>query len=185
MSNVTQVLSQIEAGNQRASAELLPLVYQELRRLAVQRMNAERPDHTLQATALVHEAYMRLTAEGDRQSWNSRGHFYSAAAEAMRRILIESARSKSRLKRNGRVQSLNLDTIAGTPAKVSTEQLLELDDVLTKLEREDPIVAELVRLRLFAGLSTAEAAQVVGVSRSTGHEYWRFALAWFAVELDR
>lgn len=165
MSDVTQILQRIETGDQRASAELLPLVYEELRKLAAARMIQERPDHTLQATALVHEAYVRLVDQDLAQRWDSRGHFYAAAAEAMRRILVESARAKGREKRGGDRQRVDVEDFATSTSIASPEQLLELDDALTKLETQDPAVAELVRLRLYAGLSTPEAAQALGLPR--------------------
>jgi RNA polymerase sigma factor (TIGR02999 family) len=184
-SDVTHILQRIETGDRRASEELLPLVYQELRKLAAQRMIQERPEHTLQATALVHEAYVRLVDQDQVQQWDSRGHFYAAAAEAMRRILIESARAKGRQKRGGDRLRVDVEDFATSTSIASPEQLLELDDALTKLEAQDPAVAELVRLRLYAGLSTPEAAQALGLPRSTAFDYWQFALSWFAVELSQ
>jgi len=185
MSDVTRILSMIESGDQQASEELLPLVYDELRKLAAARMASERPDHTLQATALVHEAYVRLVDTDKAQHWNSRGHFFSAAAEAMRRILVESARKKNSLKRGGDRVHIELEndieqTIAGGP-----HQLIELSDSLDRLAEDDQESAELVKLRLFAGLTVAEAGEALGISRSTAYENWDFARAWFAERLDQ
>jgi len=183
MSDVTHILQRIETGDVSAAADLLPLVYDELRKLAQAKMAAERPDHTLQATALVHEAYVRLVDHDRPQQFSGRGHFYMAAAEAMRRILIESARSKKRVKRGGGRQRIDVEDFAATTCCASPEQLLELDDTLSKLEGEDPAVAKLVRLRLYAGLSTTEAASALGIPRSTAFDYWKFALSWFSVEM--
>jgi|SRR6056297_888091 len=183
MSDVTRILSKIEAGDRHASAELLPLVYEELRTLAARRMSAERRDHPIQATALVHEAYIRLVDVKQVQRWDSRGHFFSAAAEAMRRILIESARVRQRRQRQApEVHLSSIDPVDGSVIG-SPLRILELDDTLQKLEQEDPAVAELVRLRLYAGLSVADAAQVLGIGRSTAFEWWNYALAWFRVEM--
>lgn len=184
MSEITRVLSKIESGDLQASRELMPLVYEELRRLAAARMASERPDHTLQATALVHEAYVRLVNGDNSQDWNSRGHFFSAAAEAMRRILVESARNKKSLKRGGGRERVDLEegieqTIASSP-----QQLLEVSDALDRLDEDDPDAAALVKLRLFAGLSVEEAGQVLGMARSTAYNNWDFARAWFAERLD-
>ena len=183
MSDVTHILSKIEAGDQQASAELLPLVYEELRRLAAARMAGERPDHTLQATALVHEAYLRLVDADQIQGWDSRGHFFSAAAEAMRRILIESARSRQSQKRGGNVQRDLHAEIADQSFIDSPDRLLEVDDALQKLESEDPALAKFVRLQLYAGLSVDQAGEASGVSRSTAYDWWNYALTWFSVEM--
>jgi RNA polymerase sigma factor (TIGR02999 family) len=184
MSDVTQILSKIEAGDQQASAELLPLVYDELRKLAASRMRNEPVDHTLQATALVHEAYLRLVDADEVQRWDSRGHFFSAAAEAMRRILIDTARSRQSQKRGGGAQhELRADIADGTFID-SPDRLLEVDDALQKLELEDPDVAKFVRLRLYAGLSVEDAGQASGVSRSTAYDWWNYALTWFQVEME-
>lgn len=183
MSDVTQILSKIESGDNKASEELLPLVYDELRKLAAARMAKERADHTLQSTAIVHEAYLRLVDVESVQQWDSRGHFFSAAAEAMRRILVEHARSKALKKRDARFEAVEVTSLQDQPQTLTAEQLLDLDDTLQKLEREDALVAELVRLRVFAGLSVTEAANVIKVSRTVGYEYWDFALAWFASEM--
>lgn len=186
MSDVTRILSKIESGDQQASEELLPLVYNELRKLAAARMANERPDHTLQATALVHEAYVRLVDVKTVKKWDSRGHFFAAAAEAMRRILIESARSKSSSKRGGdlhRAQDLDLGLLADRSDATWPEQLLEVDAALEQLRVEDPHAAELVRLRLYAGLSIRKAAEVLGIPKSTAADYWRFARAWIAMHV--
>lgn len=185
MVNVTQILSNIEPGDRQAPSELLPLVYDELHKLAEVRMNSERLDHTLQATALVHEAYLRLVDVDVVPSWDSRGHFFSAAAEAMRRILIEHARAKKSLKRESKFEAIELTNLQDQPQVLSVEELLDLDDLLTKLEGEDPQVAELVRLRVFAGLSNEEAGKILGCSRRTAFRLWQFACAWFEVSLAR
>jgi RNA polymerase sigma factor (TIGR02999 family) len=174
MSDVTQILSAIEHGNPSAAAQLLPLVYGELRRLAAQKLAGEKPGQTLQATALVHEAYLRLVDAEQAQRWNSRGHFFAACAEAMRRILIDNARRKQADKRGGGRQRVPLDDLdAGyTPAD---DDLLDLDAALTRLAAEDPSAAHLIQLRYFAGLSLEDAAEAVGISRSTAYEHWAYA----------
>ena len=182
MSDVTHILSQIETGDQKASEELLPLVYDELRKLAAARMANERVDHTLQSTAIVHEAYLRLVDVDSVKHWDSRGHFFAAAAEAMRRILIDYARSKARTKRNARFEAVEVTSLQDQPQTLTAAQLLDSDETLQKLEREDAQAAELVRLRVFAGLSVTEAAKVIKVSRTVAYEFWDFALAWFAAE---
>jgi RNA polymerase sigma factor (TIGR02999 family) len=184
MSDVTLILSKIESGDSKAAEELLPLVYDELRKLAAARMASERPDHTLQPTALVHEAYLRLVDTEQSQHWNSRGHFFGSAAEAMRRILVDSARDKCADKRGGGHNRVDLDadleqTIASEPDK-----LLELSDALDRMAEEEPEAAELVKLRLFAGLSVAEAGEILGMARSTAYETWDFARVWFAAWFD-
>ncbi|QEF96252.1 ECF sigma factor [Stieleria maiorica] len=185
MSDVTKILGRIDAGDGRATQELLPLVYDELRRLAAQRMRRERSDHTLQSTALVHDAYLRLVGSQNESCWQSRSHFFAAAAQAMRRILIEHARRKASLKRGGDWNRIALeDYEEQSVCDLSADQLLELDETLTKLEAEDAVIAELVRLRLYAGLSVTEAAGVMGISRSVAYQHWEYALAWFAVELE-
>jgi RNA polymerase sigma factor (TIGR02999 family) len=177
MSEVTRILSAIEQGDPTAAEQLLPLVYAELRQLAGQRLAQEKPGQTLQATALVHEAYLRLVDTDEAQHWGSRGHFFAAAAEAMRRILIENARRKKRRKRGGDVQRVQLD-----PAQLSylspAEDILAIDDALACLAAEDPQAAQLVKLRFYAGLSVEEAAQMVGLARSTAYEHWAYARAW-------
>src|SRR5262245_46855156 len=182
MNDVTRLLSAIEQGDPRASEQLLPLVYRELRRLARQRLAREKPGQTLQATALVHEAYLRLVGDPGAAGWESRGHFFAAAAEAMRRILVENARRKRAEKHGGHMERRDLDEVeieAGVPA----DDLLALDEALTKLAAEDPAKAELVKLRYFAGLSVEEAAQALGVSRATADRYWHYAKVWLFCEL--
>ena len=181
MSDVTQILLAIERGDVRAVDELFPLVYQELRQLAAQKMSHEPPGQTLQATALVHEAYLRMVgAEG--QDWSGRTHFFCAAAEAMRRILIENARRKKSLKQGGGHQRVDLD---GTDfaIEVPSEHLIALDEALTRLAEEDHTVAELVKLRYFTGLTIEQAAKVLKVSRRTAYRYWAYARARLHQEL--
>jgi RNA polymerase sigma factor (TIGR02999 family) len=166
-----------------ATDELLPVVYDELRRLASRRLQGERPDHTLQGTALVHEAYLRLMESSGSRNWNSRRHFFAAAAEAMRRILIESARAKSTRKRGGDRQRVDLQDLVDRGTR-ATDLLLDIDDGLTRLADEDPDASDIVKLRLFAGFSVADAGQALGMARSTAYENWEFARSWFAVYLD-
>jgi RNA polymerase sigma factor (TIGR02999 family) len=175
MSDVTRILSAIENGDSHAAEQLLPLVYDELRRLAAQKMAQEQPGQTLQATALVHEAYLRLI--GDGQKWDTRGHFFAAAAEAMRRILINRVRDKQRLKRGGRWKRLDLDQLALADS-LPDEELLAVDEALEQLASEDKACADLVKLRFFAGLSLDEAADSLGIARRTADRYWAFARAW-------
>jgi RNA polymerase sigma factor (TIGR02999 family) len=176
MSDVTRILSAIEQGDPVASENLLPLVYDELRKLAAQRLAQEKPGQTLQATALVHEAYLRLVDVEKAQSWKSRGHFFAAAAEAMRRILIDGARRKGRPKHGGGRQRVDLpEALSVTDPR---EDLLALDDALTRLAAEAPVKAELVKLRFFAGLSLEEASVYLGISPATGKRYWSVARAW-------
>jgi RNA polymerase sigma factor (TIGR02999 family) len=182
MSNVTGILSRIEAGDPAAAEKLLPLVYEELRKLAAARLAHEKPGQTLQATALVHEAYLRLVDVPQTQQWNSRGHFFAAAAEAMRRILVDSARRKQRLKRGGDAQRVDLEQIERT-TESSDEELLAVHEVLEKLEREDPPAAALVKLRYFVGLSLTEAAQALGIARTKAYEQWAYARAWLRCAL--
>jgi RNA polymerase sigma factor (TIGR02999 family) len=166
----------------KPAREILPLVYDELRRLAAQRMARESPGQTLQATALVHEAYLRLVGTDPEKPWDGRGHFFAAAAEAMRRILVEAARRRHRLKRGGRRARVDLD--AAQPAAPETDDdLLALDEALEKLAAKDPAKAQLVQLRVFAGLTLAEAAEVLGLSGSTADRYWAYARAWLRVEI--
>jgi RNA polymerase sigma factor (TIGR02999 family) len=182
MDDVTRILSAIEQGDPRASEELLPLVYKELRRLAKQRLAQEKPGQTLQATALVHEAYLRLVGGEEAQRWNSRGHFFAAAAEAMRRIVVENARRKRAEKHGGRFQRQDLDGIdIAVPAP--SEDLLTLDEALTKLEAEDPVKAQLVKLRYFAGLTEEDAAKALGISYTSAQRYWHYAKVWLLAEL--
>ena len=184
MNDITRVLSAIEHGDPRASEELLPLVYRELRRLAQQRIAREKPGQTLQATALVHEAYLRLVEGEEAQRWNSRGHFFAAAAEAMRRILVENARRKRTEKHGGLLERQDLDDI-DIAAPAPSHDLLALDEALAKLEAEEPVKAQLVKLRYFAGLAEDEAASVLGISRTTAQRYWRYAKAWLITELRK
>jgi RNA polymerase sigma factor (TIGR02999 family) len=177
MSEATRILSAIERGDPHAAEQLLPLVYDELRKLAAQKMAQEAPGQTLQATALVHDAYLRLVDVDQAQQWNSRGHFFAAAAEAMRRILIDRAREKLALKRGGdrkRVRLEEVDPPAGTPP----EDLLALDEALEQLTRLDPTAGQLVKLRYFAGLSVEQAAATVNLSTATAYRHWTFARAW-------
>ena len=182
MSDVTRILHAIEAGQPHATEQLLPLVYDELRSLAAQRLRHERPGQTLQATALVHEAYLRLVGSAD-SGWDGRGHFFAAAAEAIRRILVENARRKNAKKRGGDCQRIELSTDE-LPIQQDGESVLILDEALEKLAGLHPEVAELVRLRLFAGLSNVEAASILGVSPRTARRNWAFARAWFVRELE-
>jgi RNA polymerase sigma factor (TIGR02999 family) len=178
MSDVTQILSQIEQGDPSAAEHLLPLIYDELRRLAAARLASEKPGQTLQATALVHDAYVRLVDVKKAQPWNSRGHFFSAAAEAMRRILIEKARQKQSVKGGGKLQRHDLDDVAIAATGLPAIDLLALDEALLQLEQDEPDKAELVKLRFFAGLSIDEAAETLGISRATAKRYWIYARAW-------
>jgi RNA polymerase sigma factor (TIGR02999 family) len=174
---LTCLLNAAGAGDARASAELLPLVYEELRALASRKMAAERPDQTLQATALVHEAYVRLVGHGEGLRWESRGHFFAAAAESMRRILVDNARRRKRLKRGGDRKRTDLEGLS-LEANVEGDQLIALDEALTALSREHPEKARLVNLRYFGGMTQAEAAQALGVSISTTDRHWAYARAW-------
>jgi RNA polymerase sigma factor (TIGR02999 family) len=183
MSEVTRILTAIEGGDTHAAEQLLPLVYEELRKLAAQRIAQEKPGLTLQATALVHEAYIRLVDTDKAQRWNSRGHFFAAAAEAMRRILVESARRKLRDKHGGDRQRLDLDDV-NPSYTTQDEEVLAVNDALEKLAAEDPHAAQLVRLRYFAGLSIEEAAELLGISRSTAYEHWAFARASLRLKLE-
>jgi RNA polymerase sigma factor (TIGR02999 family) len=182
MSDVTHILNAIEQGDPSAAEQLLPLVYDELRKLAAQKLTQEKPGQTLQATALVHEAYLRLVDTEKVQQWDSRGHFFAAAAEAMRRILVENARCKHRIKRGGDRKRLDLDS-ADLVSHTAPDELLLIDEALDKLAAEDPAAAKLVGLRYFAGLSVEEAAAAVGLSRSTAYEHWTYARAWLHHEL--
>jgi RNA polymerase sigma factor (TIGR02999 family) len=183
MTQATEILERLESGETAAADELLPLVYDELRQLAGCYLKNERADHTLQATALVHEAFLRLVGPANGRSWQSRGHFFAAASEAMRRILVDSARTKNSRKRGGGWRRTHLDTFIGGEFDMS-DLLLDLDDGLSQLEREDRVSAELVKLRLFAGLSVNEAGQALGLSRTTAYETWAFARSWFATRFD-
>jgi RNA polymerase sigma factor (TIGR02999 family) len=180
--DVTHILSAIEQGDPQAAGELLPLVYAELRRLAKQRLAQEKPGQTLQATALVHEAYLRLVDGEAIRRWESRGHFFAAAAEAMRRILVDNARRKRAEKHGGQWARQELDDV-DIAAPAPSEDLLALDEALAKLEANDPVKAQLVKLRYFAGLSEEDAARALGVSRATVQRHWRYAKAWLLDEL--
>jgi RNA polymerase sigma factor (TIGR02999 family) len=182
MYEVTQILAKVESGDPAASAELLALVYHELRRLAAAKLAQERPGHTLQATALVHEAYLRLVGANQQQAWDGRGHFFAAAAEAMRRILVDAARQKQSLKRGGDFQRLEVD-IAAPDSPNDALNVLAVDEALQLLAREDPVKAELVKLRYFGGLTLAECASALGISTATAERYWHFARAWLAARL--
>ena len=182
MHDVTCILSAIEQGDPHAAEQLLPLVYDELRKLAGQKMAQEAPGQTLQATGLVHEAYLRLVDVDKAQHWNSRGHFFAAAAEAMRRILIDTARRKGRVKRGGDRKRVDLDD-ADVVSMAAPDELLVIDEAIAKLAVEDPQAAQLVRLRYFAGLPVEEAAELTGLSRSSAYEHWSYARAWLHCEL--
>jgi RNA polymerase sigma factor (TIGR02999 family) len=182
MHEVTRVLSAIEQGETQAAERLLPLVYGELRKLAAQRLAQEKPGQTLQATALVHEAYLRLVDAEEAQRWNSRGHFFAAAAEAMRRILVESARRKKSLKRGVGMRRAPLDDVA-VECEIPQDEILALDEALNKLAKEDSLKAEVVQLRFFAGMSHEEAGTVLGISAVTVKRHWRYARAWLHKEL--
>ncbi len=184
MSDVTRILSQIESGDCGAAEQLLPLVYDELRKLAAQKMRQEKPGQTLQATALVHEAYLRLVDTKKARHWESRGHFFVATAEAMRRILIENARRKQSLKAGGAFTRVDLEEAAIGP-NPAPEELLALDDALEKLAREDASAAELAKLRLFAGLTVDDAVASLGMSRTTGFRQWTYARAFLQAELQK
>jgi RNA polymerase sigma factor (TIGR02999 family) len=174
MADVTQLLNDIQQGDPHAAEQLLPLVYDELRRLAAEKMAQEKPSQTLQATALVHEAYLRLVGD---QQFDGRGHFFAAAAEAMRRILINRARDKGRQKRGGEWQRLDLDSLS-VADEASPDETLAVDEALQRLEQHNKPCAELVKLRFFAGLTMDEAAAALGIAPRTAHRYWAFARAW-------
>ena len=182
MSDVTRILSAIEQGDAQAADELLPLVYDELRRLAAQKMAQEKPGQTLQATALVHEAYVRLVDVEEAQHWHSRGHFFAAAAEAMRRILVDQARRRRAQKRGGARRRLPLDEV-DLAIRGTAEEVVALDDALERLGGEDAQAEEIAKLRLFAGLSMDQAAEATGVSRATAYRQWTYARAWLRSEI--
>jgi RNA polymerase sigma factor (TIGR02999 family) len=184
MNDVTQILSAIEQGDLHAAEQLLPLVYDELRKLAAQRLAQEKPGQTLQATALVHEAYLRLVDVEKAQAWNSRGHFFAAAAEAMRRILVESARRRGALKRGHGQQRIDLLELADGSGDDPID-LLALDDALRQLEEQHPPKAQVVKLRFFAGCSLEETAELLGISRATAERHWAYARAWLFGKLDQ
>ncbi len=184
MSDLTQIISRIEQGDPKAAEELLPLVYDELRNLAAARMASEKPGQTLHATALVHEAYLRLVDTENPQQWASRRHFFAAAAEAMRRILIEGARRKLRLKHGGdrqRVDILDVEPAGG----VAPDELILIHDALERLAEEDQAAAEIVRLCYFGGLDVEQSAQLLGISRTTAYRHWNYAKAWLYAETRR
>jgi RNA polymerase sigma factor (TIGR02999 family) len=184
MSDVTRILQQIESGDPSAAEELLPLVYDELRKLAAARMAQEPPDHTLQATALVHEAYLKLVGSGSQPGWQNRRHFFVAAAEAMRRILIDHARRRQRVKHGGDRQRVGLET-AEPHVEPQPDDLLLIDEALQRLGSEDPQAAEVVKLCYFGGLDVEQAADVLGMSRATAYRHWNYAKAWLHAEISR
>jgi len=183
MNDVTRILNAIERGDVKATDELLPVVYEELRLLAAQKLSKELPGQTLQATALVHEAYLRLLGDQG-QTWQGRGHFFAAAAEAMRRILVENARRKQRLKRGGDYQRIDLED-AEPALDGPGDDLLALDEALEKLAEKDKVKAELVKLRFFAGLTNEQAATVLGISHNTADRYWAYARSWLHLEITK
>ena len=178
MSEVTHILDAVERGDPHAAEELLPLVYAELRKLAAQRLAGEQPGQTLQATALVHEAYVRLVGGEQPHGWNGRGHFFAAAAEAMRRILVETARRKGRVRHGGGRTRIDLDQVAAVDDDGGADDLLVLDEALGRLEADQPEVAAVVKLRYFAGMTAGQAAEALGLSRRTADRHWAFARAW-------
>ena len=182
MSEVTRLLSAIDKGDRQAAGQLLPLVYDELRKLAAAKLAQENPGQTLQATALVHEAYLRLMGGDDSQQWDNRGHLFAAAAEAMRRILVENARRKNRLKHGGDLARLEVE-LTDLPTRMADDDLIALDEALEKLQQLDPVKARLVTLRYFAGLTIEQAAEVLKISRVTAFRHWTFARAWLHHEI--
>ena len=183
MGDVTRILVAIEQGEPHDADDLLPLVYEELRKLAAHRMAREQPEHTLQPTALVHEAYLRLVDVEQAQQWHSRGHFFAAAAEAMRRILIERARSKARIKRGGGRRRIDLDSVDAA-VSATLDDLVAIDEALAKLNAEDAEAARLVRLHYYAGLRIEEAGELLGLSRTRAYELWCYARACLRVSLE-
>jgi len=185
MSDLTRILYAIDAGDPRAAQELLPLVYEELRKLAAHRLASEKPGQTLQATALVHEAYLRLVKDAPPQAaWSHRGHFFAAAAEAMRRILVEQARHKRSLKRGGDGVRVALDAVE-SPVEKEADAILDLDIALARFAEAHPEKAELVKLRHFVGLSLDETAAMLGIAPATADRWWAYAKSWLRVEIDR
>jgi len=185
MADVTEILNAIERGDPEAAEELLPLVYDELRHLAAQKMSQEPLGQTLQATALVHEAYIRLVEVKD-QFWNSRGHFFKAAAEAMRRILVENARRKSRIKHGGEYQRVELnESSPAEPDNHIADELIALDDALEQFTQKDKLKADLMKLRYFAGLTIPQAAEILNISHATAERHWIYARCWLRTEIDR
>lgn len=183
MSDITQILSEIEAGDSSASDRLLPLVYDELRKLAAARLTRERPGQTIQATALVHDAFIRLVDQKQPQKWENERHFFCAAAEAMRRILIERARRRAAVKHGGEFDRIELEVVDPAILPIACDDILGLHEALEKLEEEHPRKAQLVQLRFFAGLSTAQAAQTLGISRSTAENDWAYARSWLRIAM--
>jgi RNA polymerase sigma factor (TIGR02999 family) len=184
MHGVTQILTAIQQGDSAASEQLLPLVYNELRRLAAQKLASERPGHTLQATALVHEVYLRLVDVEQAQQWDCRGHFFAAAAEAMRRILIDQARTKQSVRRGGGLRRLDvIDAEIAAPEPMT--DVLAVNEALERFEKIDKLKADLVKLRYFAGLTVPQAAEALGISPTTACRYWAFARAWLHAEVKR
>jgi RNA polymerase sigma factor (TIGR02999 family) len=183
MNDVSQLLCAIEQGDPKAASQLLPLVYEELRQLASQKLAQEKPGQTLQTTALVHEAYLRLVGKNESDPWDNRRHFFAAAAEAMRRILVENARRKRRQKHGGGRKRRDFDDVQPS-SREPREDLLAVDEALTKLAQTDPTSAKLVELRFFAGLTSAEAAQALGISARTADRYWAYARAWLYREIQ-
>ena len=183
MNDFTELIQKAKAGDKQASEDVLPMVYQELRRLAQYRLN-QTPNQTLQATALVHEAFLRLVGSSQEQEWDSRGHFFSAAAESMRRILVEVARRKSRKKHGGEFQRNDL-TMSALVDQMPDEEIVALDEALDQLEREYPEHAELIKLRFFVGLSEKEAADALGISRPTASRYWTFGRTYLFKQLKK
>jgi len=185
MTDVTRILNAIEGGDAKATDELLPLVYEELRMLAAQKLSHEKSGQTLQATALVHEAYIRLIGL-DKQNWMNKGHFFMAAAEAMKRILVDHARQKKSLKRGGDHKRISLDNV-NTPQTTLplSDDLIDLDEALEKLSKKDPAKADLVKLRYFAGLTGEQAAKVLDISHATADRYWDYACSWLRLEIIR
>jgi RNA polymerase sigma factor (TIGR02999 family) len=182
MNEVTRILSAVEQGDPQAAEQLLPLVYNELRRLAAQRLAQEKPGQTLQPTALVHDAYLRLVGGDDAQHWNSRGHFFAAAAEAMRRILVEKARRKQRIRHGGQLQRVDLDSQLQI-SEVADDDLLALDEAIQQLTADQPQAAEVVKLRHFAGLTIEETALALNISVRTVNRHWAYARAWLYQQL--
>jgi RNA polymerase sigma factor (TIGR02999 family) len=185
VADLTRLLHQIERGDTAAAEELLPVVYDELRKVAAAKMAREKPGQTLQPTALVHEAYLRLLGPDGTRHWNGRGHFFAAAAEAMRRILVENARRKQRIKHGGGLDQVDVD-VSRVPTTLPDDELLALDEALSQLKREDPDKAKLIELRFFIGLSVEEAADVLSISSATAKRHWRYARAWLhrTIEAD-
>lgn len=184
MSDVTKILSQIESGDPSAADQLLPLVYEELRKLAAAKLAQEKPGQTLQATALVHDAYIRLVSDdAKKQDWDSRGHFFAAAAEAMRRILVENARHKGRIRHGGQLERMDIEVV-NLPTRMPPEEVIALNEALEILKQEDPIKSKLVTLRYFGGMTIEQAAELLGISRVTAHRYWTYSRAWLHQQIS-